>query len=112
MEPCLSVDPRSSGRASHSIHVCIARLARGCARQRRVGIGVAAMLLSLQPLALCLVFALTAGAEDWRMYLHDLAHSSFNDAESLIDPGNAGTLSQAWKLSLGKPLAAAPTVLN
>ncbi len=70
------------------------------------------MLLSLRPLALCLVFALTAGAEDWRMYLHDLAHSSFNDAESLIDPGNAGTLSQAWKLSLGKPLAAAPTVVN
>lgn len=46
------------------------------------------------------------------MYLHDLAHSSLNSAESHINSSNVGSLTQAWKLSLGKLLAAAPTVVN
>lgn len=56
--------------------------------------------------------AVPASADDWSMYLHDLAHSSSNGGESTINLNNAGQLAQSWKLSLGKPLAAAPTVVN
>jgi len=59
-----------------------------------------------------LLFAVSAPAGDWRMYLHDLAHTSLNAKESRIGLNNAGQLAQSWLLSLHKPIAAAPTVVN
>ena len=54
----------------------------------------------------------TAAAEDWSMYLHDLAHSSVNTSESRLSVDNVGSFAQQWRLPLGKLVAAAPTVVN
>lgn len=61
---------------------------------------------------LCLVLAPAAAAEDWSMYLHDVAHSSVNTSESKLGVGNVRGLAQRWRLSLGNLVSAAPTVVN
>lgn len=54
----------------------------------------------------------SAHAEDWRMYLHDPAHSSVNAVESQISVSNVPSLGQAWSLSLGSGLASAVTAVD
>lgn len=63
-------------------------------------------------LSLCLGLAGPALCEDWRMYLHDPAHSSLNSAESQINVNNINRLGQNWTLSLGNGLASSVTVVN
>ncbi|MGI8744369.1 MAG: PQQ-binding-like beta-propeller repeat protein [Bryobacteraceae bacterium] len=63
-------------------------------------------------LYLCLALTVPAAADDWPMYLHDLAHSSLNSNESGIGLDNAGQLWPLWTLSLGHTISAAPTVVN
>lgn len=70
------------------------------------------MLNRFAAIAFLAFFALTARADDWRMYLHDLAHSSLNSAESRIDVSNVANLTQAWTRSFGNLIAAAPTVVD
>ena len=59
--------------------------------------------------ALLLAGAPALQAEDWTMYLRDLSHSSYNDAETTLGVDNAGSLGAGWMKSFEAPLAAAPT---
>ena len=61
----------------------------------------------------------TIGAADWPGFLLDTGHSSYNAAATTITPGNAATLSPAWRwlvppsTNAGKTtLWASPTVVN
>jgi outer membrane protein assembly factor BamB len=51
-------------------------------------------------------------AENWPMFGHDLAHTSFNAAEKTLGPNNVAKLAPAWSLSLNVPIASAPTLMN
>ena len=64
--------------------------------------------------ALPLLFFLTISsfADDWRMYLHDVAHLSVNKTETQITAANAATLVPKWKSPLGHVIAAGSTVVD
>ena len=63
-------------------------------------------------LLFCVVLATQAAADDWSMYLHDVAHSSVNTTESRLGTNNVASLAERWRLSLGHLIAAAPTVVK
>ncbi len=54
--------------------------------------------------------AVSGYADDWTMYLGDLSHSSFRPNETAIGPANVAQLQQAWKISVGAPVASGITV--
>src|SRR5262249_27574134 len=61
--------------------------------------------------ALALAMVTPAGADDWSMYLHNPAHTSFNANESQIDKTNIRSLAPAWTYSRpGRLIASAVTV--
>ena len=49
---------------------------------------------------------------NWEEYLHDPAHSSFNNQATAITPANATALVPAWTWRAGSNLLASPTVYN
>ncbi|MDQ2900487.1 MAG: PQQ-binding-like beta-propeller repeat protein [Acidobacteriota bacterium] len=49
-------------------------------------------------------------ADDWSMFAHDPAHSSFNASETQLNASNIGQLQPAWSLAVGAPIAAGVTV--
>src|SRR5512147_1059401 len=49
---------------------------------------------------------------NWEEYLHDPAHSSFNNQATAITPANATALVPAWTWRAGSSLLASPTVYN
>jgi outer membrane protein assembly factor BamB len=49
-------------------------------------------------------------AEDWEMYLKDLAHSSFNPSETQIAAATVSRLESSWVAQPGGSFAAAPTI--
>jgi outer membrane protein assembly factor BamB len=51
-----------------------------------------------------------ATAEDWPMYLHDAAHSSFNDQEWQLDVYNVTGLAPKWIFRSGGPIASGVTL--
>jgi outer membrane protein assembly factor BamB len=61
---------------------------------------------------MCVAVGMSAYAEDWSMYLHDLSHTSFNANEFILSPASVAGLVQDWRVSLGRPLAAAPTLVQ
>src|SRR5258708_32394463 len=63
------------------------------------------------PLA-CVVLSASAFAQDWPMYLKDLTHASFNNAETQWDIRTIATLRPAWTTSLGGFLSAGVTLSN
>src|SRR5689334_17050899 len=63
---------------------------------------------SLAILITGLAGALTAG--DWKMYLRDPAHSSFNATETQLDQNSIQSIQNAWLFAAGGMLATAPTV--
>jgi uncharacterized protein (TIGR03437 family) len=60
----------------------------------------------------CLLLGAPAFAQDWPMYLKDLAHSSFNDQETQLSIRNVATLQPAWITPLGGYLSAGVTLSN
>src|SRR6266478_7332799 len=60
----------------------------------------------------CLMLCATASAQDWPMYLKDLTHSSFNNAETQFNIKTIATLRPAWTTSLGGYLSAGVTLSN
>src|SRR5712692_9991741 len=62
-------------------------------------------------IAVVLAMAATAAADDWSMYLHNPAHTSFNPNESRVDKTGVGSLKPAWTYSkAGSLLASGVTV--
>ena len=61
-------------------------------------------------LVLILLASANVHAQDWPMYLRDLAHSSFNNTETQLDVKRLSTLEPAWTHSTGATLASAPTL--
>jgi polyvinyl alcohol dehydrogenase (cytochrome) len=61
-------------------------------------------------IAIALLLPAFASADDWPMYVHDLAHSSFNSSESSISKDNVSTLTPAWVFDSGAPIASGVTV--
>ncbi len=59
-----------------------------------------------------LVLCASAFAQDWPMYLKDLTHASFNNAETQLDIRTISTLRPAWTTSLGGYLSAGVTLSN
>src|SRR5260370_161038 len=57
-----------------------------------------------------LMLCASAFAQDWPMYLKDLTHSSFNNAETQLDIRTISTLRPAWATSLGGYLSAGVTL--
>src|SRR2546426_628861 len=53
-----------------------------------------------------------AGPGDWSTYLHDVARSGFNSAETAINPGSAGSLKQLWSYNEGTIISTQPAVAN
>ncbi|HEV2581179.1 MAG TPA: PQQ-binding-like beta-propeller repeat protein, partial [Ktedonobacteraceae bacterium] len=53
-----------------------------------------------------------AGPSDWSMYLHDVARSGFNSAETAINPGSAGSLKPLWSFNEGSVIPTQPMVVN
>src|SRR5262245_43064145 len=53
-----------------------------------------------------------ASADDWLMYLGDLAHTSFRANETQIDAASVTQLRQLWKISAGGPVSTGVTVSN
>jgi uncharacterized protein (TIGR03437 family) len=70
----------------------------------------------MRPLAALLILnsilPIAVYADDWPMYLADLAHTSFRANETQINPGNVSQLAQLWKISAGAPVASGVTVSN
>src|SRR5882672_2625900 len=62
--------------------------------------------------ALFLALVAPLAADDWPMYLHDPAHSSFNQSESRLDKRTVTNLQPGWITSVGAPMAAAPTIVG
>jgi uncharacterized protein (TIGR03437 family) len=60
----------------------------------------------------CLMLCVSASAQDWPMYLKDLTHSSFNNAEKQLNIKTIATLQPAWTTSLGGFLSAGVTLSN
>jgi polyvinyl alcohol dehydrogenase (cytochrome) len=59
------------------------------------------------------VFAvLPLTADDWPMYLKDLAHSSFVSSETHLSASQITNLQRIWDLSVGAPVASGVTVSN
>jgi uncharacterized protein (TIGR03437 family) len=50
------------------------------------------------------------GAQDWPMYLKDLAHSSFVSSETKLSSNQITNLQRIWERSVGAPVASAVTV--
>ena len=61
-------------------------------------------------LVLGLLLLVPGFAQQWPMYLRDLAHSSFVPTENQLNKSQISNLQRTWQLSLGANLAAAPTV--
>src|SRR5258708_20712405 len=61
---------------------------------------------------ICLMLCASAFAQDWPMYLKDLTHASFNNAETQLDIRTISTLRPAWTTSLGVYLSAGVTLSN
>src|SRR5258708_1588053 len=59
---------------------------------------------------LLLLIAISLRGDDWLMYLHDPAHTSFNSAETQLGIGNVNQLQMLWKINVGAPLASGVTV--
>lgn len=63
------------------------------------------------PVAVTGAIAASAAADDWKMYLRNPAHTSFNSTETRIDKTNAQSLQPAWTYSrAGWLIASALTV--
>jgi outer membrane protein assembly factor BamB len=53
-----------------------------------------------------------ASSGDWPMYLHDLGRSSYNSAETVINPSTASTLKPRWIHQAGGNISTQPVVSN
>ncbi|HEX9132624.1 MAG TPA: PQQ-binding-like beta-propeller repeat protein, partial [Ktedonobacteraceae bacterium] len=53
-----------------------------------------------------------AGPSDWSTYLHDVARSGFNSAETAINPGSASSLKPLWSYNEGTIIPTQPAVAN
>ena len=53
-----------------------------------------------------------ASSDDWTTYLYDLGHSSFNSAETAINPSSADSLNLLWSVSEGSIISTQPVVAN
>lgn len=54
--------------------------------------------------------AFSLQADDWSMFAHGPAHSSFNTSERQLNAANIGQLQPAWYLLVGAPIASAVSV--
>jgi uncharacterized protein (TIGR03437 family) len=61
-------------------------------------------------LTLLVAMCIPIAAQDWPMYLKDLAHSSFVSSETLLNQNQISNLQRTWDLSVGAALASAVTV--
>ena len=66
--------------------------------------------LAALSVAYLLASAAPALADDWPMYLGDVAHSSFRPGETQINSGNVGQLQQLWRASVGATISSGVTV--
>jgi|GEM_PF-493741 polyvinyl alcohol dehydrogenase (cytochrome) len=53
-----------------------------------------------------------AAAGDWTMYMGDLSHSGYNEAETIINPSSASSLQLQWTQTSGGNITAQPIVAN
>jgi uncharacterized protein (TIGR03437 family) len=61
---------------------------------------------------LAILAASVAAAQDWPVYLHDLAHSSFSADETTLGPKTVQTLTPLWTYKSGAFLGSGSTLVN
>jgi outer membrane protein assembly factor BamB len=80
---------------------------------RKVRYGAVALILAFVLLLRTDITSTTQAAaplDDWPMFLHDVARSSFNPDETRLSPSNAGNLQLKWKFETPGVLVAQPVI--